>query len=199
MSICGLILPFLGLWGWCLLVFAVFSLAFYLGITLCVMHARKKYIADLEVLDALFMIGDMLKANMTKAITVMSTTQAIKFSLAFALGCAIAGPIGYYLRGNQEKTARYTYTEVTITARHDSQHFDVQPERMSAWGLVPCEPEDWQKNQKMKRLTFSVRNLADGRRCHDVERGGDYEFYTKDGKRIIYNQEIVSNVGYQTP
>lgn len=87
MQICGLILLSWGFLGWCSLVFVVFSLAFSLGIMLCVTHARKKYIADLETLDALFMIGDMLKANMTRAITVMSTTQTIKFSIFFALGC----------------------------------------------------------------------------------------------------------------
>lgn len=98
MQIFGLILHSWGFLGWCSLAFVVFSLAFYLGITLCVMHARKKYIADLGTLDALFMIGGMLKANMSRAITVMNTTQTIKFVLVFILSGFIWVPLGYYYR-----------------------------------------------------------------------------------------------------
>lgn len=190
MSVCGLILLSWGFLGWCSLVFVVFSLAFFLAIMWYVGHARKKYIADLETLDALFMIGEALKANMTRAITVMSTTQAIKFSLAFALGCAIAGPIGYYLRGNQEKTARYTYTEVKIIARHSDHEFTVQPARMQSWDTdALCDSEDWQPGQKLISMTFSVRKLPDGTPCKDVERGGEWYRYMENGKPIQFAQE----------
>lgn len=90
-----------------------------------------------------------------------------------------------------ENRQRYTYTDVLILARHNDRSFTLQPDRMRAWDTDDlCDPEDWQPHQKLISMTFSVRRDATGKACKDVEAGGEWYRYMKDGKPIIFTEEL---------
>ena len=109
--------------------------------------------------------------------------------LVLALTNASSFTSGYYYRGDQENRQRWTYPDVLILARYDAKNYDVRPADMEKWNAGLCEDNDWQPWQKLKRFSFKVQKQANGEICLDAFEGG-YEFYTKDGKRILYPQEI---------
>lgn len=102
--------------------------------------------------------------------------------------------VGYhlgYVEGQWELTRnRYTYTDVLVVERDDDQDFLLRPARMASWNAHTCAPTDWLPGQKMQVLTYQQK-LG----CKDVAGPGAFEFYTKQGKRIIFREEI-ANAGY---
>lgn len=105
------------------------------------------------------------------------------------IACTISFSAGYIWKDYEFNRNRYLYTNVLVLDKQDNKHFTLRPERMSAWEYVSCVPMDWNKSEKMKRLHFQWRKES-GQDCKDATESGDYEFYSSQGKRILYEEEV---------
>lgn len=142
---------------------------------------------------AVFFLGILCAELIVRHRNGQSMNPGIISTMAVSLlGVVIGFFAGYSYRGDKENRERYTYTDVLIVARHNDRKFTLQPARMQPFDTKPlCSSEDWQKDQKMSLFTFTPRED-----CWDVEAGGSYVFYMKDGKRITYPQETITDARY---
>ena len=169
---------------------ALLFLGFSLGIFAAWIGAKRSGTGE-SLRDILGLTAAFIRYTAIKMASNVTSAMAIS-----VLGlCGLSFFAGYSFRGDRENRQRYTYTDVLILARHDPKTYDVRPARMEAWQAGLCEDNDWQPWQKLRRFSFQVRKNAQGEICLDALEGG-YEFYTQNGKRILYPQENLTDARY---
>ena len=159
------------------------------------------YLLSLATVRGLWSLGSSIVVNQNTDPQIIqkaqaSTRTANKWLKASAIALiSFVGGI-HYERALQNRD-RYTYTDVAVVARNGPQNFTLQPARMQPQEFDDlCDRENWQPNERLIKLVYSIKTLPNGSTCKDIERGGEWSRYTTNGKPTLFPQEILTDARY---